>query len=544
MEEDKRHAVSSPLKFDGLSRLVWNEEKFQEGIANVCQFFGVANMYEDQITVLRKFFKGQNVYFSAPTGYGKSLIFQSIPMLADHLLDKPLFTSIILVVSPLKALMYDQVTYLTDTVCMNVVAITNESNADIVETIERGEKRIIYTSRESMLAINKWRNILSHETFKENCIGVIFDEAHCIRVIKQQTVDHSGHGTEMFMNSDFSLTQQFKTQCEILWQTFASKLGPTLYLKGDYDPKQRLVEMFHAGTPKPVKEHIIFNATHKISSVRVIICTTAFGMGINCIGFNSVIHFGPSKNLEAYMQECGRVGRDGTLSISHILYNNLLSSKSSGDMKDYIYSKECRRKTIAKWFNTPMAESSCPCCDICAIKCECDVNRSCQQLLSFNNTDFMEVFPRTRKVSQKDMEKLQVELLAYMHHIKEVKDTGQKNISSVGATFKFTEFQVNQLLKNCNQIFTFDDIMEKIEIWRIIHAKNILVILSRIFDDIEADGNTEIQFSFLSEDEEMLPEWVDMRDDSYKIFPFESGLLAEIDSVINTIDEPEISVSI
>eukprot|EP00794_Sanderia_malayensis_P017147 gene17147-18872_t len=138
MEEDKRHAVSSPLKFDGLSRLVWNEEKFQEGIEN------------------------------------------SIPMLADHLLDKPLFTSIILVVSPLKALMYDQVTYLTNTVCMNVVALTNESNADIVETIERGEKHIIYTSPESMLAIKKWRNILSHEIFKENCIGVIFDEAHCI----------------------------------------------------------------------------------------------------------------------------------------------------------------------------------------------------------------------------------------------------------------------------------------------------------------------------------------------------------------------------
>ena len=54
--------------------------------------------------------------------------------------------------------------------------------------------------------------------------------------------------------------------------------------------------MFHAGTPSEVKEHIMVNATNADSCLRVIICTISFGMGINCKGFNTVIHFGPSKD--------------------------------------------------------------------------------------------------------------------------------------------------------------------------------------------------------------------------------------------------------
>ena len=43
-------------------------------------------------------------------------------------------------------------------------------------------------------------------------------------------------------------------------------------------------------------------------------CTIAFGMGIDCAGVNQVIHWRPSADVESYMQECGRAGRNGQAS--------------------------------------------------------------------------------------------------------------------------------------------------------------------------------------------------------------------------------------
>ena len=57
------------------------------------------------------------------------------------------------------------------------------------------------------------------------------------------------------------------------------------------------------------------------SCLRVLICTVAFGMEVNCRNVNESIHFGAPKNIEFYVQESGRIGRDGTISISRILYS-------------------------------------------------------------------------------------------------------------------------------------------------------------------------------------------------------------------------------
>ena len=59
------------------------------------------------------------------------------------------------------------------------------------------------------------------------------------------------------------------------------------------------------------------------SHLQVLIATIAFGMGVNCKGVRRVIHFGPSKNIEQYVQESGRAGRDGEDSTCIILYNGL-----------------------------------------------------------------------------------------------------------------------------------------------------------------------------------------------------------------------------
>ena len=44
------------------------------------------------------------------------------------------------------------------------------------------------------------------------------------------------------------------------------------------------------------------------ASLHIVVCTIAFGMGVDCAGVNQVIHWRPSADVESYMQECGRAG--------------------------------------------------------------------------------------------------------------------------------------------------------------------------------------------------------------------------------------------
>lgn len=59
-------------------------------------------------------------------------------------------------------------------------------------------------------------------------------------------------------------------------------------------------------------------------------------MGVDCKGVHRVIHYGPAKNVEAYIQETGRAGRDGIQSAVYILYHGVLLAHIDGHMKQYV----------------------------------------------------------------------------------------------------------------------------------------------------------------------------------------------------------------
>ena len=63
-------------------------------------------------------------------------------------------------------------------------------------------------------------------------------------------------------------------------------------------------------------------------------------MGVDCKGVNRIIHFGPAKTIEAYLQECGRGGRDGKPSTCYLLYNGPLYGHCQDDIKKFIVSDE------------------------------------------------------------------------------------------------------------------------------------------------------------------------------------------------------------
>ena len=140
---------------------------------------GGANLHEDQKEALRQFFSGKELYFSAPTGYGKSLIFQSVPLINDHLNDQAIGTSLAIVISPIKSLMLDQVEQLKKT-GVSAAAVYEGQSEEILKGIENGEFSVVYSSPESMLSAEKWRHILTSPDFRKRCQLVAIDEAHVV----------------------------------------------------------------------------------------------------------------------------------------------------------------------------------------------------------------------------------------------------------------------------------------------------------------------------------------------------------------------------
>ena len=135
------------------------------------------------------------------------------------------------------------------------------------------------------------------------------------------------------------------------------------------------VQMMHSGSPAGVKNHVLEQFGDNSKSLRILIATIAYGMGVNCKGVTRVIHFGPSKSIEAYMQESGRCGRNGEQSDALLLYNGINVKTADSDMKSYISATTCRRKVLMKHFGVKTSHSESPtghmCCDICAESCQC-----------------------------------------------------------------------------------------------------------------------------------------------------------------------------
>ena len=98
-------------------------------------------------------------------------------------------------------------------------------------------------------------------------------------------------------------------------------------------------------------------------------------MGVDCKYISQFVHFGGSQNIESYLQECGRAGRNSELSTCYLLNNGILMKHCDEDMKNYVFSKSCRRKGIKSIFpHTKDADCSakgCRCCDTCAMNCSC-----------------------------------------------------------------------------------------------------------------------------------------------------------------------------
>jgi len=85
------------------------EEDWQKAFKSVREHLEIDNLLPEQENLLHKFLGGQNIFVNLPTGYGKSLIFQCLPIAAYALFEKPRGSSVLVVISPLRSLMEDQI---------------------------------------------------------------------------------------------------------------------------------------------------------------------------------------------------------------------------------------------------------------------------------------------------------------------------------------------------------------------------------------------------------------------------------------------------
>lgn len=151
---------------------------WEKAVHNVVNVFGIPSLYDEQKDVLSKFFSKQDVFVNLPTSYGKSLIYQATPIMADVLLQRSKGTSIVLVISPLKALMEDQVNYL-NSLNISTTSVTEEHNDKTVVDIIDGKYTHVYGSLECFLSTT-WRGLFSSKKFRSPLVCVAVDEAHCI----------------------------------------------------------------------------------------------------------------------------------------------------------------------------------------------------------------------------------------------------------------------------------------------------------------------------------------------------------------------------
>lgn len=358
---------------------------------------------------------------------------------------------------------------------------------------------------------------------------------------------------------------QTVNQCSTLFSLFSVCLGSKIYLnEQNPNPKERLVEMMHARTPENVKETVLTSMATYDGHLRVLICTIAFGMGVDAKGVRTIINFGPSRNLESYVQESGRCSRDGQPGTCIILYLGRMLSTCSQDIKDYVSSEKCRRELINSYFDqTNNAQNTTKpsgheCCDNCATTCTCggDV---CSFAPVCTVTQSSPERSPVRNVSDEQISSLRRGLVAYKKKwiVFCMKSNSQcKNqvsaISYPSFLLEFGGYHIEQVIDNVAFIKSFNDIMNYIEIWRLCHAIEIWKLMKGLFADLvdETLPDAPVEDTDVSEDNCDDDDWERLLNESLNDFSLttlledesmdidedvEHGYPDIVDNVLNTI---------
>ena len=144
--------------------------------------FGYTSVKPIQLEAVHELLSGRSVLVTVPTGYGKSFIYQVLPFCASSILNPSRspgdVTTTVLVISPLVALMHDQVERLTAITGARPVYLSEEPSTQLQSDDKAWTH--IFASPEALLNSRRGRQLLLSQELKQRLVTIAIDEAHCI----------------------------------------------------------------------------------------------------------------------------------------------------------------------------------------------------------------------------------------------------------------------------------------------------------------------------------------------------------------------------
>lgn len=164
------------------------------------------------------------------------------------------------------------------------------------------------------------------------------------------------------------------SDCGYLYAMFVSNVSTTVMSH---------INMYHSKTCSDVKTFIQDDMSRECGHIRILICSSAAGMGINFAAVKFVIHFGPPYTVDDLLQQFGRAGRDGAQSYHLMLHCPRQRRGLQEEMVTYLKSDKCYRQQLMSFYGDPHEPNKLRghfCCDLCSLTCtcktmECYVNR-------------------------------------------------------------------------------------------------------------------------------------------------------------------------
>ena len=322
------------------------------------EYWGYDSFRPKQEDIVNAALEDRDVLAILPTGGGKSVCFQVPAMIRE---------GIAIVVTPLIALMKDQVQNLTDrgikALCVNAGMGPREVELTL-NNAAFGDFKFLYVSPER-LGTSLFQSYLQ----QMNVSYIIVDEAHCIsqwgydfrpdylnigairQMVDAPVIALTATATpkvaeDIMTRLNFREKRLIKSGFErpnlsYIVRNCEDKLGQLLSICSNvagtgivYVRSRKKTEelsafliangvsasFYHAGLGPDSRSDR--QAKWKSGEIRVMVCTNAFGMGIDKPDVRFVVHFDVPDSPEAYFQEAGRGGRDGNRSFAVLLWNN------------------------------------------------------------------------------------------------------------------------------------------------------------------------------------------------------------------------------